>query len=638
MKLYSSVFSSGMIRRFTGSALGGLSTLLTINSQDPELRRKGRVLAIMLLGIESAMLVLAASNVVLGETQYNLTNGVLISLVLGLYFLNRSGSVRITSLLIVATTAVVPLLLVEESLVGTYVAMVLPILAASSLLKPWSGLVLLAVMIVGAFVYSVASLSLLIVTVIAIFSYLFAASIDRAYRENRYRALHDELTGLPNRRLFVDLLQHAIDRSGRDAKLCAVLFMDLDDFKVVNDSLGHETGDALLIQVAERLQRNLRPGVTAARLGGDEFTVLLGDIAGVEVAVRAAEQVNETIRLPIELGARQIVVTTSVGIALSQSADDQPNVLMRNADVAMYEAKKQGKARYKVFDPSMHVQALRRLELENDLRQAIKNHELIMHYQPIVLLGTGKITGMEALVRWKHPERGLVAPDEFIPLAEETGLIVPLGWLVLREASRQAHEWIEKYPDIQNLVISVNLSARQFQEPNLVEELNKLLREIELEPGQLQLEVTESAVADNAQFAVSSLHRLKELGIRLAIDDFGTGYSSLTSLRQFPLDAIKIDKEFVDELETDNESKAIVEHIINLAHSLDMQAVAEGVETVEQLVRLQDMGCDQAQGFYFWKALTGANTATLLGESPHWLLDLHRLGPPHDTDLFPGEG
>lgn len=587
-----------------------------VRSQDPELRRKGRILAVMLLGVTAAMLALTTFNIVQGDSQYNLTNGTLIALAVALFTLNRLGYVRFTSVATVAATSVVPFLLIDASLVGTYVTMVLPILVASSLLAPWSGLVIVALMIAGAALYGIASLSLLILVVVTVFAYLFANSIDRAYRENRHQALHDALTGLPNRTLFVDRLQQAIDRFGRDAKPCAVLFLDLDQFKVVNDSLGHEAGDELLVRAARRLLTQLRPGDTAARLGGDEFAVLLDDIAGPEDAIRVAERIGEGIQLPVEIQERQIVVSTSIGIALTERADEQPDILLRNADVAMYEAKRAGKARYEVFNPGMYTQALRRMELENDLRRAIEREELTLHYQPILMLRTNRIVGVEALVRWNDGERGLISPDEFIPLAEETGLIVPLGRWVFREACRQAGEWVEKYPTNPPLIVSVNLSVKQFQEPRLTQELVACLQETGLEPRSLQLEITESVVARDVEHAVGMLQELKDLGIRLAIDDFGTGYSSLSTLQRFPLDAIKIDKRFINGFGKDERDTAIARLIVDLAHSLGMQAIAEGVETSGQLSMLRKMGCDEAQGFFFWEALAGAEAEPLLGDSP----------------------
>ena len=303
----------------------------------------------------------------------------------------------------------------------------------------------------------------------------------------------------------------------------------------------------------------------------------------------------------------------------------RPETLLRNADVAMYEAKKEGKAGCKVFNSGMYTKALRRLEMENDLRRAIERGELRVYYQPKVLLSTGKIIGMEALVRWEHPERGLVLPDEFIPLAEETGLIVSLGQWVLRETCRQAREWQEQYPTASSLATSVNLSVKQFREPNLVRNLKEILREHGLDPRCLQLEITESVVAYDVEYAVGGLRKLKGLGVRLAIDDFGTGYSSLVSLQRFPFDDLKIDRGFVAGLRENSQDEAIAGLVIDLAHALGMRAIAEGVETVEQLARLRGMGCDQGQGSYFWKPLTSEAVTALLADSQYWLSDRHPL-------------
>ena len=614
--------------------LGTRFALLKVSGHDPDLQRKGRVLAIMLLGMTAATFVLAGLNILYRETQYNVVNGMLISLILGLFMLNRFGFVRVASLLtVVLSTA--GAFLVGGSLDTAYLTMTIPILIASSLLVSWSGVVIVALMVIYAMVSGVASPSLVILVVVVIFAYLFADSLDRAYRENRYKALHDDLTDLPNRALFLDRLQQAIDRSDRDHKLCAVLFMDLDHFKVVNDSLGHEVGDKLLITTARRLQACLRPGDTAARLGGDEFIALLDGVTDGDDAVRVAERIAKAFEVPVELEGRQVSIRTSVGISLDEEADGKPEILLRNADVAMYEAKKEGKARYKLFNPDMHAQVLRRLEMENGLRQAIEREELRVYYQPKVTLSTGRIIGMEALVRWEHPERGLIHPGEFIPLAEETGLIVPLGRWILRETCRQAREWQNQYPTVPPQVTSVNLSVKQFQEPDLVQELVEILRETGLGPSCLQLEITESVVTDNVEHAVGLLQELREVGVQLALDDFGTGYSSLVSLRRFPLDDLKIDQGFVDGLGRNTEDTAIVQLVIDLAHAVGMRALAEGVKTIEQVRQLQNMGCDQAQGYYFWEPLAGKTAAALLADSPRWLLDHHLTEHPLNPGMVP---
>lgn len=607
--------------------------MLKVRSHDPDLQRKGRVLAIMLLGMEAAAFVLAILNIINGDTHYNLANAIFISLILGLYILNRFGFVRIASLLTVLLTTAGPFT-IGESLTAMYMTMTIPILIASSLLVSWGGFVVVALLIISAVVFGVASLPLIILFIVAIFAYLFADSLDRAYRRIHHQAFHDDLTDLPNRTLFLDRLEQAISRASQNQESVAVLFMDMDNFKVINDSLGHELGDKLLIQVGQRVRNCLRPGDTAARFGGDEFIFLLEGLTDVGDAVRVAERIVKALEEPIELDGRQVVVGASVGIALTEDAvDGRPNTLLRNADVAMYEAKRDGRALCKVFNSEMYTRVLRRLELENDLRWAVEHEELKICYQPKVLLSTGGIIGMEALVRWEHPERGLVLPEEFIPLAEETGLIVPLGQRMLREACRQAHEWHERYPFAQPLVMGVNLSVRQFREPNLVQELVEVLRETGLDPRCLQLEITESVVANDVEYAADLLQKLKVLGVQLALDDFGTGYSSLVSLRRFPLDELKIDKAFIGRLGKNDQDAAIVQLVIDLAHTVGMQAVAEGVETAEQLAQLRSMGCDQAQGYYFWEALTGEAGGALLADSPNWLLDQYWTKHSQNPDI-----
>jgi diguanylate cyclase (GGDEF)-like protein len=603
--------------------------MLEVRSQDPDVRRKGKVLAIVLLGLIAAGVTLAAFNIVRGETRYNLVNSLFILSVLMLFVLNRFGAVRTASLFTVALTAAGALLMSNENVATTYIAMPLPILVASYLLTSWSAFVVAALMIAGATVVDIASPSLLILGVVAILSYLFADSLDRAYRENRHRALHDELTGLANRTLFVDLLQQALDRP--DRSLCALLFMDLDKFKVVNDSLGHEVGDELLIVVAQRLQSCLRPGDTVARFGGDEFTVLLRNVTKVGDAIHVAERISTALDGTLELRGRQIFMSASMGIVLSEDGDADADTLLRNADVAMYQAKK-GNANYAVFNPNMHTEALERLELENALRHAIFQGELRIFYQPKVALSTGKIIGMEALVRWEHPERGLISPEKFIPFAEEIGLIVPLGRWVLGEACRQAYEWRKQCPAVTPLVTSVNLSLEQFKQPELPQVLLGLLQETKLNPQGLQLEITESTVTSDVTYTVGLLRKLRGLGIELAIDDFGTGYSSLMSLRQFPLNELKIDKAFVDGIGNNTQDTAIAKHVIDLAHTVGVRVTAEGVETADQLVHLQSLGCDQAQGYYFCEPLSGDAATDLLANNPHWLID-HYRSSEHSRNL-----
>jgi diguanylate cyclase (GGDEF)-like protein/PAS domain S-box-containing protein len=426
----------------------------------------------------------------------------------------------------------------------------------------------------------------------------------------QYQAFHDPLTDLPNRALFMDRLGHALARAGQQASEVAVLFTDLDNFKVINDSLGHKAGDQLLVAVAQRLKACLRPVDTVARLGGDEFTLLLEGVTGVSDAARVAERIAQELRAPFALEAHEVFATTSTGIAVSSSAQGQPTDLLRHADLAMYRAKSKGKACYEVFEPNMSTDALERLELETDLRRALGREEFRVYYQPEILLESGDIVGMEALVRWEHPEHGLLLPQEFLPIAEESNLIMPIGQWVLREACKQLRTWQEQYPNLAPLVMSVNLSTREFFQPSLIAEI---LRETGVDPRTLQLEITEGAVAyDNAQNANNTLWNLKTLGVQLAIDDFGMGYSSLSYLKRFPVDLLKIDRSFVRELGKDLKDTKIVAAIIHLARALDLKVIAEGVETAEQVEQLRKMKCDMVQGSYFSKPLPSGAVSDLL--------------------------
>jgi diguanylate cyclase (GGDEF)-like protein len=400
----------------------------------------------------------------------------------------------------------------------------------------------------------------------------------------------------------------------RREKSVAVLFLDLDNFKLVNDSLGHEAGDKLLVSVAQRLQGTLRAEDTAARLGGDEFTILLEDIADASSAVRVADQITRALEAPFEVEGREVFVNTSIGIALNTAARERPTDLLRNADVALYRAKAHGKATWEVFDAAMNILSLERLELEADLRRAIERREFVVHYQPQLDLQTGGMDGWEALVRWWHPERGLVSPAAFLSVAEETGLINQIGYLVLEEACHQAKEWQERHPSADSpLKMSVNISARQFQRPDeLVREVVRILDETGLAPSCLVLEITESMIMGDAEHNVDVLGRLKDLGVRVAIDDFGTGYSNLGYLKRFPVDMLKVDKSFVDGLGENPEETAIVEAVISLSRALDLRTVAEGIETTEQLDHLRALGCELGQGYYFSEPLPADKASALL--------------------------
>ena len=391
--------------------------------------------------------------------------------------------------------------------------------------------------------------------------------------------------------------------------------MDLDDFKTINDSLGHAAGDRLLYEVGERLKGCLRAADTAARLGGDEFAILLEDSEEGVQAADVAERIMQMLEEPFTLEGKEVFVRASVGIA---TADGQRTgdveELLRNADVAMYMAKERGKGRYQVFEPAMHDTALKRLELKADLQRAIEHEEYRLHYQPVIELETGRITGVEALVRWIHPVRGLVPPLDFIPLAEETGLIVPIGRWVMREACRFGVELQARFPNDPPLHMAVNLSARQISRPELVDEVREILVETGLDPGSLILEITESVMMQDMELSIERLGALKELGVQLAVDDFGTGYSSLNYIRRFPVDILKVDKSFVDGVSDDGEASALTAAVIELASILNLKPVAEGIERADQLQRLLELRCDLGQGFFFAKPLPSDELATLLDE------------------------
>ncbi len=418
-------------------------------------------------------------------------------------------------------------------------------------------------------------------------------------------AFHDALTSLPNRSLFSDLLARSIGRAHRREDYAfAVLFLDMDRFKLVNDSLGHMIGDQLLIAVARRLERCVRPGDTVARLGGDEFTILLDDIDDVSDATRVADRIQRELGMPFTLKGQEVFTSASIGIALSETGYERPDDLLRDADLAMYRAKALGKARYEVFDLDMHARAVAQLQLETDLRRAVEREEFKLTYQPMVSLNSGKVTGFEALVRWHHPQRGVVMPEEFIPVAEETGVIVALGRRVLREACHQLRHWQVHYPMDPPLTVSVNLSAKQFLQADLLEQIADAIAASGIPPSTLRLEITESVIIDNAESAVTLLERLRALGVRLDLDDFGTGYSSLSYLHRFDMDALKIDGSFVRNIGDRGENSEIVRTIVALARNLLMDVIAEGVETSEQLSVLRTLDCEKVQGFLFWEPLS----------------------------------
>jgi diguanylate cyclase (GGDEF)-like protein/PAS domain S-box-containing protein len=417
-------------------------------------------------------------------------------------------------------------------------------------------------------------------------------------RRLAHQAFHDSLTGLANRELFRDRVEHALERTGRDGT-AAVLFIDIDDFKNVNDTLGHAAGDLMLTLVAQRLRSCVRRGDTAARLGGDEFAVLLEDLTSPHDAERSAAAVLAALEGPLPLGDRHVAVRASIGIAFADHAIAAGEELLRNADIAMYAAKAEGKHRARVFEGSMYAEAVERVQLRDALAQAVARNELELHYQPIVDLRSGRVAGAEALIRWTHPERGMLMPGDFIALAEDSGLILPIGRWVIREACRQLRAWRDESAAADHLKISVNLSPGQLVEPRLIRDVADALRDHDLEPGSLLIEITESAVMDDVDVGMARLHGLAELGVGLALDDFGTGYSSLSHLQRFPLDVLKLDRSFTEQLRTDGRESRLARAIIEMGHTLGLTVVAEGVEEQAQGERLRNIGCALAQGFHF---------------------------------------
>jgi diguanylate cyclase (GGDEF)-like protein/PAS domain S-box-containing protein len=433
----------------------------------------------------------------------------------------------------------------------------------------------------------------------------------------RHQAFYDSLTGLPNRALFLDRLGHALARAGREDSPVAVLLIDLDDFKAINDSLGHNAGNAVLVEVAGRFQASVRPGDTVGRIFGDEFTILLETPAGEEEACRVTERIQKGLQAPFKVDGQEVFVRASIGVALGETDEDQPNEVLRHADLAMYEAKNAGNVRYEVYNPSMDTRLVERMNLERDLSRAVEREEFEVHYQPKVLLETEAIVGVEALVRWQHPERGLLPASQFIQLAEKTCLIDQIGPWVLKESCRQLKEWQERYPQKFGLPfgLCVNLSAREIRQPDLAEKVAGVLRETGLDPACLMLEITERTAKEEAEQTIGKLRELKELGVELAIDDFGTGYCSLLYLEHSLLDILKIDRLVVHRERKDPEEyTAILSAMTSMAHSLSLEVIVEGVETEEQATKLKEMGCEMAQGHYFAEPLPNEALEKLLVE------------------------
>jgi diguanylate cyclase (GGDEF)-like protein/PAS domain S-box-containing protein len=413
-------------------------------------------------------------------------------------------------------------------------------------------------------------------------------------------AFHDALTGLPNRALFMDRLSQAVERVKRHPDCpFGVIFLDLDRFKVINDSLGHLAGDQLLVEISRRLETCVRAGDTLARLGGDEFTIILEGVEEAADAAAMADRIQEQLRRPFNLNNHDVRISASIGIALSTLKYEKPEDILRDTNIAMHRAKSTGKARHQVFDATMHFHALELLRLETDLRKTAEREEYCVHYQPLISLETGQLTGFEALVRWQHPERGFVYPEEFIPVAEETGLIITLDRWVLREACRQVREWQQKFPEQQSLTVSVNFSARQFSQPDLVDHVQQVLRETGLDAGCLKLEITESVFMSSDETVTRVLAQLRAAGVEIYLDDFGTGYSSLSYLHRFPISVLKIDRSFVSRIGPNGENSEIARAIVMMAHSLGMKVVAEGIETAYQFAELKLLSCEYGQGNLF---------------------------------------
>lgn len=441
---------------------------------------------------------------------------------------------------------------------------------------------------------------------------------QRAEKRLLHMAWHDSLTGLPNRSLLIEELQTCLNRVKKNSNyLFAVLFLDCDRFKIVNDSLGHLVGDQVIIAIAKRLQSCLSAEDTLARLGSDEFTIILRNIQDISDAINRAKTINQELQLPLKIESYDVFINVSIGIAMGNADYEKPEHILRDADIAMYQAKKLGHAHYQVFESSMRDRVLKRLQLETDLRLAVQNQEFYLNYQPIISLCTGKMAGFEALVRWHHPQQGFISPGEFIPMAEETGLIVPIGIWVLREACQTMQSWVEKFPELK-LHISVNLSVKQFRQPNLIEAIDQILAETKLNSEYLKLEITETAIMDNAESANRLLKQLRARKIKLSLDDFGTGYSSLSYLHRFHLDTLKIDRSFIGNISDDRESLEIVEAIVTLAHQLKMDVVAEGVETLMHFNQLRTLGIEFGQGYFFAKPLDAESAEAFIRNQPQW--------------------
>lgn len=432
-------------------------------------------------------------------------------------------------------------------------------------------------------------------------------------------AFHDKTTGLPDRALFVDRVQGCVRRAQRgDDYQFAVMFLDLDRFKVVNDSLGHAAGDQLLSSIARKIEAVLRPGDLLARLGGDEFGIVLDDIEDRETVTQLAERIQKRLALPSSIEGQEIYSNASIGIAIG-GKDDHVDRLLRDADAAMYGAKEKGRARWEIFDTATRTaRNTNFMQMESELRRAVERNEFRVHYQPIVSLATGRLIGFEALVRWVHPKKGMISPGQFIPVAEDTGLILPIGHWILRESVKQLAKWQSRGGRDAALMMSVNLSAKQFAQPDLVKQVDRVLQSNGIDGGSLKLEITESAIMGNPETAIAMLKQLKAYGIKLSLDDFGTGYSSLSYLHKFPFNVLKIDQSFVSNMDSAEKNEEIVRTIVALAHTLRMDVIAEGVETEGQLEHLRALKCHYGQGYYFAGPMDAESATELLSAAPQW--------------------
>ncbi len=430
-------------------------------------------------------------------------------------------------------------------------------------------------------------------------------------------AFHDLLTGLPNRALFLDRLDRTIEYNRRYDNFCfAVLFLDLDRFKVINDSLGHAVGDQLLIEISKVLTTCMRSSDTVARFGGDEFVVLLNDIQDVQDAVKVVHHIQEVLSKPFRVGNNRVFTSASIGIVLSNESYLSKEEIMRDADIAMYQAKMLGKANYMIFNTEMRKQAINRLSMENDLHHALTLGEFTLHYQPIVTLKENMLAGFEALLRWQHPKKGYIPPEEFIPIAEETGLILDIGCWVLRQACNQIKNWQEQFPDYHDLFININISQKQFNQPEFVHKLRRVLKETVLVPSCVNLEITENVLMENAESMIEILNKIRELGVGLHVDDFGTGYSSLSYLQQFPIDTLKIDYSFINRIGTNGDRAEIVKTILVLARELGVDSIAEGIETENQMIQLRELDCHYGQGYFIGKPMHPDEVYELLQNQP----------------------